>query len=117
MFVASIAVSVLLVVVFVFSGVRKIPGAATAATEAEHLHLPLAGYRLIGVAEVLGAAGLLVGIACAPLGVLAAGALVVLMIGAVGTHLRVHDPIGRWAPAAAIVLLAIAALVLRLLSA
>lgn len=117
MFVASIVLSVVLAAVFMFSGARKIPATGPSTAEAEHLHLPLRGYRLIGVAEVAGAAGLLAGIALAPLGVLAAGALAALMIGAVAAHLRVRDAVARWTPAALIMLLAAADLALRWLSA
>jgi hypothetical protein len=50
-------------------------------------------WRTIGVLECAGAVGVLIGIAVAVLGVLAAGGLVALMIGAIANRVRVHDPV------------------------
>ena len=65
--------------------------------------------------EIAGAAGLMIGLAWAPLGIAAAGGVVLYMIGAVIAHARVHDLKGIANPALPLAL-AIAALITRLLS-
>ncbi|GAA3527080.1 hypothetical protein GCM10022222_07600 [Amycolatopsis ultiminotia] len=117
MSIAATVLSVLLAAVFLFSGGRKIPGGETAAGEAAHLRIPLTGYRTIGAAEVAGAAGLIIGIFFAPLGIAAAAGLVLLMPGALIAHLRAGDPASAWAPAAALTVVAAVTLVLRITTA
>ena len=65
--------------------------------------------------EIAGAAGLLIGLAWAPLGVAAAGGVVLYMIGAVIAHARVRDFKGIAKPVLPLAL-AITALITRLLS-
>ena len=45
---------------------------------------------MVGVLELAAAAGLLVGVALAPLGAAAALGVAVIMLGAIVVHLRVH---------------------------
>ena len=73
-------------------------------------HAPPWAPRVIGALEVLASIGLIVpaltGIA--PVLVpLAASGVALLMLGAVITHLRLHDPIGRALPAIVLALLAV----------
>ena len=73
-------------------------------------HFPPAAPKLVGVLEVLGAIGLILpaitGIA--PVLVpLAATGIALLMLGAVITHLRLHDPFKDALPAIVLALLAI----------
>lgn len=82
--------------------------------EAAHLGLPTGGYRLVGVAELAGAVGLVVGLFWAPPGIAAAGGLVLLMIGALVTHLRVGDRPAAWASPVGIGFVAVAAVVIRI---
>ena len=70
--------------------------------------------RGLAVLELLGAAGLLIGIWVPALGIAAAAALTLYFLGAVAAHLRVHGPVAEWAPAAVIALLAAAATMLQL---
>jgi hypothetical protein len=65
--------------------------------------------------EIAGAAGVLIGLAWAPLGIAAAGGVLLYMTGAVIAHVRVHDLKGIANPALPLAL-AIAALITRLLS-
>ena len=60
---------------------------------------PLARYRLIGVAEVAAAAGALVGLAWAPLGVAAASGMALLLLGALTVHRRAGDSLWEAVPA------------------
>ncbi|SER36764.1 DoxX-like family protein [Lentzea xinjiangensis] len=117
MFVAVLVLGCLLAAVLLFSGARKVAGGQAVAGEAAHLGVPLRGYRLIGVVEAAAAAGLLIGLAWAALGVVAAAGVVLLMCGAVVFHLRAGDAAGRWAPAAVLAVLAVVTLLLRVASA
>jgi len=77
--------------------------------------VPLSWFPLLGACEVAGGLGLLVGIGVAPIGVAAGVGLVLYFVGAVIGHLRVGDTKGLSAPMPVLVL-SLAALVLRLLS-
>jgi flagellar biosynthesis protein FliQ len=68
----------------------------------------------LGILKAAGALGLLIGIAVPSIGVAAAIGLVVFFIGAIITHARAHDY--SFGPAMVFLLLAVAALVLRLAS-
>jgi hypothetical protein len=68
----------------------------------------------LGVLKAAGALGLLVGIAIPLIGIAAASGLVLFFMGAIVTHLRAHDY--SFGLAVVFLLLAIAALVLRLVS-
>jgi len=56
-------------------------------------------YRLIGVAELAAAAGVLIGLWWHPLGLAAAAGMAVLLLGAVITHRRAADSGKEMAPA------------------
>ncbi len=57
---------------------------------------------LVGVLELLGAAGVLLGLAVPPLGAAAAAGLCTLMLLGVGVRVRVGDPVARMVPAASL---------------
>ena len=64
--------------------------------------------RLIGVAELAAVVGLLAGIAVKPLAIVTAAAVVLLMAGALGYHLKARDKGAVLLPAAITGLTAIA---------
>jgi hypothetical protein len=66
---------------------------------AAHFGIPWRHYRLIGVAELAAAAGVLAGLWWHPLGVAAAAGMAVLLIGAVITHRRALDSAKEMTPA------------------
>ena len=68
----------------------------------------------LGTLKAAGALGLLVGIAMPLIGVAAAGGLVLFFVGAIVTHLRARDY--SFGLAVVFLLLAVAALVLRLVA-
>ena len=68
----------------------------------------------LGTLKAAGALGLLVGIAVPPIGIAAASGLVLFFLGAIVTHLRAHDH--SFGLAIVFLLLAVAALVLRVAS-
>ncbi len=111
MHIATVALSTLLAVEFALTGIIKILGTGTARTNAAHLGISLRLSRLIGIAELAAVVGLLAGIAVKPVAILTAAAVLILMAGALGYHLKAHDKGAVLLPAA-ITGLAAAALVL-----
>lgn len=76
----------------------------------EHFGYSKGQYRLIGLTEVAGAAGLIVGLAWPKvewLGVAAAIGLCCLMVGALMVHARVEDETKKVIPAVVMFLLAV----------
>jgi hypothetical protein len=75
---------------------------------AEFERYGLSGLRVLtGVLEILGAAGLLLGLVFPLVGLLAAGGLTVLMIGAFGIRMRIRDSLLQTIPAMAYLLITI----------
>jgi hypothetical protein len=83
--------SVLLVVVCVVPAAAKLRAHPRMLASADHFGIPWPRYRLIGVAELLAAAGVLAGLIWAPIGVAAAAGMCLLLIGALMTHRRNGD--------------------------
>jgi hypothetical protein len=69
-------------------------------------------WRVVGALEVAGALGLAVGLFVPALGVAAAAGLALLMIGGIGAHARAQD-LRNAGPAALLLVLAVATVVLR----
>jgi uncharacterized membrane protein YphA (DoxX/SURF4 family) len=112
--IAGIVASVLLALVAAASGAPKIASTHQTRDEATHLGIPRTGYVVIGALEIAAAIGLLVGLARPLLGIAAAGGLVLMMAGAVLTHLRAGDRTAAMAPALAVGATAALTLTLRL---
>ena len=81
----------LLVVAFSVLGSAKLAAVPAMRTRAEHVGYSVTAYRRIGALEILGVAGVLVGAALPAVGALAGAGLVLLLGGAVVTHLRNGD--------------------------
>jgi hypothetical protein len=94
-----ITVSLLLVVACLVPAAAKLAGHPKMRHAADHFGIAWRRYRLIGVAELAAAVGVLVGLVWRPAGLLAAAGMVVLLIGAVITHLRAHDNVREALPA------------------
>lgn len=103
-----------LVVAFGVLGTAKLAAVPAMRARADHVGYGVATYRRIGSLEILGVLGILVGAAVPLIGALAATGLVVLLGGAVITHLRNGDGLRELAPA--IVLGAIAVAYVALVS-
>lgn len=114
MFAITVILSLLLAVAFVAAGSAKITNNPQIVSNLRRLRVDNALIRPIGVLEVLGAAGLVIGLAWAPLGAAAALGLFGLMVGALRYHARAHDAPPALAPPALLGLLALAAFVLRI---
>jgi DoxX-like family len=114
MFNATVVLSVLLALVFAGSGAGKLAGAAQSLKFRDQLDLSGSAWRGIGALEIAAVAGLVAGCAVHPLGVAAAAGGVALMTGAVVAHAR-KGLLGKdVVPAAAVLALAVATLVVRL---
>ncbi|MFD9903647.1 DoxX family protein [Streptomyces sp. NPDC059063] len=110
----TITLTVLLALLFAFTGANKALNTATARKNATHLGISTPLSRLIGIAELAAVIGLLAGLAITPLATVTAAAICLLMIGAAGSHLKARDSAQAIAPAAITALAAIALLVLTL---
>ncbi|GGU43695.1 DoxX family protein [Lentzea flava] len=91
--------AVLLAVLFVLLGVSKLLALPRMRELASHAGFSVAAYRGIGALEVAGAAGLLIGLTVPLLGAAAGAGLLLLLAGAVITHVRNRDGIRELAPA------------------
>ena len=105
----AVILSIILALVFLFSGAVKFSGSEMAAGAPDHLQINPSTYRLAGILELLGALGLFlaaIGVLGTTLGWLAAFCLAALMAMAVRFHVSVGDgavPENQsdgWAPAA-----------------
>ncbi|TPQ22646.1 DoxX family protein [Streptomyces sporangiiformans] len=101
----SVALACLVALLFVAFGVPKILAVAPMRELAAQSGFSVSAYRVIGVLEVAGAAGVALGLAVPLLGALAGAGLLLLMAGAVITHLRNGDRARGFAPAVVCALL------------
>lgn len=83
--------SVSLVLVCVLPAAAKLGAHPKMLASADHFGIPWPRYRLIGVAELLAAAGVVAGLIWIPIGVAAAAGMFVLLVGALVSHRRNGD--------------------------
>ncbi len=102
-----LTLSLLLAVACLVPAAAKLAGHPKMRHAAAHFGIAWRRYRLIGVAELAAAAGVLIGLFWRPAGLLAAAGMILLLIGALVTHRRAHDSIREAVPA--VVALAVAA--------
>lgn len=93
MFVPILALSVILAVVMLAAAVPKLLGQAEMRDRMTALGVSAGLTRIIAILEIVGVAGLVIGLFWWPLGVAAAVGLALLMLGAAGYHARAKDPI------------------------
>jgi hypothetical protein len=116
MFIALVVAAILLAVMCASSASLKLRrDERVVATIGGTIGVPLRLFPVLAALELAGAAGILIGLWLAPLGVAAAAGLVLYFVGAFGGHLRVGDTKGLAMPIVPLVL-AIAVLVLRLMT-
>ena len=89
----------LMVVAFAAAGSAKLAAVPAMRARAEHVGFSVAAYRRIGLLEVLGVLGLLIGAFVPIIGALAAVGLLMLLGGACVAHLRNGDGLREMAPA------------------
>ncbi|OYN96280.1 hypothetical protein CGZ96_13545 [Enemella evansiae] len=110
--ITTIILTALLTLGFLGAGVGKLRRSQPVTGTLEGLGVSPGLQRTIGILEVLGAIGVIVGLFLQPLGILAAIGLVLMMIGAIIFHLRAKDSVKD--SAGALVLLVFSGLVLSL---
>jgi DoxX-like family len=91
MFVATVVVSALLAAALVWSAVRKLSHQDRVVRTYTRVGVPEDKLNYLAVILLAGAAGLLVGLLWAPIGVAAAIGLVAYFVLAVAAHLRADD--------------------------
>lgn len=106
-----IASSLLLALLCLLPAAAKLSGLPMMRRSAEHFGIPWRRYRLIGVAELAAAAGILAGLWQPVIGVAAAVGMVLLLVGAVVTHRRAGDSGRETLPAVVILVAALVYLV------
>ncbi len=115
MFIAYAVVGSLLALALLGSASAKLARNAQIVAGLSGIGVPLGLFPFLATCEAAGAIGLLTGLWYAPLGIAAAVGVVAYFIGAVGAHLRKNDFKGL-PNALAMLILAAAALTLRVLS-
>lgn len=108
----TVILSILLALGFAAAGAAKVTNHKTMVDAATHVGVSQQNFAVIGGLEILGAVGLLVGIGLPTLGWLTALALLVLMLGAVGFHVRAGDAPAGYAPAASLGLVSLVVMIL-----
>jgi hypothetical protein len=121
MFIAATVLGIILALAFAGAGGSKLAGVPAMRAAAAHLELPYSTFRWIGLAEVVAAVGIIVGLwrvgfGSINLAVLSGACLVILMIGAASMHMRAGDKPAQWAPAASLAVLTFVFVVVRMVS-
>ncbi|MGB0971466.1 MAG: DoxX family protein [Mycobacterium sp.] len=96
---ATVIVSVMLVALFLFAASIKLLGVRQSLAVRDHLKISPALWRLIGLLELAGVAGVVMGLRWPVLGIAAAVGLALLSVGAIVSHVRSSDGVGDTAPA------------------
>ena len=111
-----VTISLLLAAACLLPAAAKLAGHPKMQQSAAHFGIPWSRYRLIGVAELAAAAGILTGLWWHPLGVAAAAGMTLLLIGAMITHRRAADSGKEMTPALLALAITIAYLAIALIS-
>jgi DoxX-like family len=101
-----------LIVAFAAAGAAKLAAVPAMRARAAHVGMTVTAYRRIGILEILGVIGLLVGAFVPVIGALAAVGLLLLLGGAVIAHLRSGDGPRELVPAIVLGLTTLAFLIL-----
>jgi hypothetical protein len=110
---AKVIVTALLAALFGFASLIKLVGLRQSLAIRDHLGVKPVQWRLIGLLELAGVAGVLVGLAWPPIGVAAAIGLALLVLGAIVFHVRASDSVADTAPAVIGLGLAVATAILQ----
>jgi hypothetical protein len=111
--VAKIIVTALLAAMFAFAGLIKVVGVRQSLAIRDHLGVDPTQWRLIGLLELAGVAGVLAGLKWAPIGIASAIGLTLLILGAIVFHVRASDSVADTAPAVIGLGLAVATAILQ----
>jgi hypothetical protein len=111
--IAKIVVTALLAAMLGFAGLIKVIGVAQSLTIRDHLGVSPVQWRMIGALELAAVAGVLIGLSWPPIGVAAAIGSALLLLGAIGFHVRSSDSAADTAPAVIGLGLAVATAILQ----
>ncbi|MFC4775530.1 DoxX family protein [Paenibacillus sp. GCM10023252] len=111
--IVSIVLQVLLGLMFLLSAFGKLSGQKAQVDSFNHLGLPQWFRILTGSMQLIGAAGMIVGIWYADIAAIAGLWIGVIMLGAVISHLRAKDPIKAAIPGIVLFVLALAVVILN----
>lgn len=117
MFIVAAILSLVLAGAFAVAGGAKVTAQPVMVSAAQHTGFSLQSFKLIGIAEIAGALGLVVGLWVAWIGIVAALGLLVTMVSAVAVHARAGDKITGYGPPAALAALTLVTLLLRVATA
>jgi uncharacterized membrane protein YphA (DoxX/SURF4 family) len=104
----STILAAILGIAFVAAGIPKLMGEAAIVANFERWGYADVIRIATGAVELLAGVLLLVGIAVAALAVTGVLLVIFVMIGALSTHARVHDPLAKALPATVLLVLALA---------
>jgi hypothetical protein len=110
---AKVIVTALLAALFGFASLIKVVGLRQSLAIRDHLGVKPVQWRLIGLLELAGVAGVLVGLAWPPIGVAAAIGLALRVLGAIVFHVRASDSVADTAAAVIGLGLAVATAILQ----
>jgi uncharacterized membrane protein YphA (DoxX/SURF4 family) len=117
MTILTIVVTVLTALIFLAAAILKFRKDPHTMKTRDRLGIAPGPYTLIGVCEVAGATGALIGLAVRPLGIAALAGLVLVAIGACATQVRLKNPMSDARPAIIALALSVAALALQIATA
>jgi uncharacterized membrane protein YphA (DoxX/SURF4 family) len=110
-----VTLTIVLALMFLGAGAVKLVATRRSLHIRDQLRVEARLWSSIGLVEVAACFGLAAGLAVPALGLAASICLLLLMIGAIGAHIRVGDVDGA-APAALLVALVVALIVLRIIA-
>ncbi|MFG1957804.1 DoxX family protein [Nonomuraea sp. NPDC049028] len=117
MLIATIVLSILLGLLFIVTGGMKLGSVPQSLAIRDHLGVKPELWRAIGFCEAAGGVGLLVGLSLPVLGLAASIGLIVLMIGAIVSRVRVADPVTMISVDVLVLALVVALMTIRALAA
>lgn len=113
MAIVAIILEILLALAFLMAGGSKLASAQRMRENFKRWGYPQWFRSVTGLVEVIGAAGMIVGIFIPAIGALAGIWLGITMLGALFTHVRVNDTAPQFASPAVLLVLSLAVIVLR----
>jgi uncharacterized membrane protein YphA (DoxX/SURF4 family) len=116
-FITTVIIGSILAAMYLAAGLSKAMSAPQTVVQAAELKIQPRCYRLIGIVELLGAAGVVIGLWVPLLGIAAGIGLGLMMVGAIVAHLRVGQSLQHAVPALVGAALAVGYIVLRVLVA
>ena len=102
-----LTVTHLLALLCLLPALAKLSGRPRMRRSADHFGIPWTRYRLLGVAELAAAGGVLLGLRWPPLGIAAAAGMLLLLAGALVMHHRAGDSAREQLPAGVVLVAAV----------